>query len=80
MSERIVFLDIDGPVIPFSMFLVDRHASINRVLAPIPVAVVKMICERSGARVVFKKNHKVKFTLFFCKKEEAKIKYRFKSE
>lgn len=59
MSERIVFLDIDGPVIPFSMFLIDRYASINRVLAPIPVAVVKMICERSGAKVVFNTTHNI---------------------
>ena len=29
-SPKIVFLDIDGPMIPATMFLVDKHASYQR--------------------------------------------------
>lgn len=57
MSKRVIFLDIDGPVIPFSMFLINRMASHDRVLAPIPVAVVREICKRADAKVVFNTTH-----------------------
>jgi hypothetical protein len=57
MSGRVVFLDIDGPVIPFSMFLINPMASADRILAPIPLAVLRVLCEKSGALVVFNSTH-----------------------
>lgn len=57
MTNRIVFLDIDGPIIPFSAFLIDRMASLNRIVQPIPVAVVTDLCKRTGAKVVFNTTH-----------------------
>lgn len=55
--ERIVFLDIDGPIIPFSMFLVDRMCSWHRVIPPVTVAVVREVCKRGSAKVVFNTTH-----------------------
>lgn len=57
MTKRIVFLDIDGPIIPFSMFLVDRMASWHRIIPLITVAVVREVCKRSNAKVVFNTTH-----------------------
>lgn len=57
--KRVVFLDIDGPVIPNGMYLIDVMASHDRILAPIPIAVVKMICEKAGALVVFNSTHNI---------------------
>ncbi len=56
--NRIVFLDIDGPVIPFSSLLLDPYASVNRVIiSPIPVAMLNKLCQRSGAKIVFNTTH-----------------------
>jgi hypothetical protein len=57
MPNRIIFLDIDGPMIPFSMFLIDRNCSFGRNIAPIPAAILKELCLRSGAKVVFNTTH-----------------------
>jgi hypothetical protein len=59
--KRIIFLDIDGPVIPFTMFLLDRMASHNRVIPPITVAVVREVCKRADALVVFNTTHNIPF-------------------
>lgn len=61
MSKRVVFLDIDGPMIPYSMFLVDRMASYNRVFPAITVAVVREVCKRGEALVVFNTTHNTPF-------------------
>jgi hypothetical protein len=55
--SRIVFLDIDGPIIPYSMFLIERMCSWHRVIPAIPVAVVREICKRGDAKVVFNTTH-----------------------
>lgn len=55
--NRVVFLDIDGPIIPFSMLLVNRMASHQRIIPEITVAVIREICDRSGAKVVFNTTH-----------------------
>lgn len=57
MTERVVFLDIDGPIIPYSMFLIDKMASWHRIIPPVTVAVVREVCKRSGAKVVFNTTH-----------------------
>lgn len=57
MPNRVVFLDIDGPIIPYSMFLIDRNCSFGRNIPPIPVAVVNEVCRRAGAKVVFNTTH-----------------------
>jgi hypothetical protein len=57
MSERVIFLDIDGPIIPYTMFLIDAMASHNRVIPPLTVSVVRELCKRSGAKVVFNSTH-----------------------
>jgi HAD domain in Swiss Army Knife RNA repair proteins len=57
MPNRIIFLDIDGPIIPNSMFLIDRSCSFKRIIPPIPVAVVKEVCRRTEAKVVFNTTH-----------------------
>jgi len=59
--NRVIFLDIDGPIIPYSMFLVDRMASFNRIIPPITVAVVREICKRADAKVVFNTTHNTPF-------------------
>jgi hypothetical protein len=61
VTNRVVFLDIDGPMIPYSMFLVDRMASYNRVFPAITVAVIREVCERGDAKVVFNTTHNTPF-------------------
>lgn len=55
--NRVVFLDIDGPIIPYSAFLLDRMCSWQRIIPPIPVAVVREVCRRGNAKLVFNTTH-----------------------
>lgn len=55
--SKVVFLDIDGPMIPSTMFLVDRMCSFHRVFPPTTVAVVNELCARTGAKIVFNTTH-----------------------
>lgn len=59
MSEKVIFLDIDGPMIPSTMCLVDRMASWKRRFPETTVAVIRELCERTGAKVVFNTTHNV---------------------
>lgn len=54
---KVVFLDIDGPMIPATMFLVDRMASYHRRFPPTTVAVINRLCEETGAKIVFNTTH-----------------------
>lgn len=56
-TNKVIFLDIDGPTIPASYFLVDNMASWNRRFPDTTVAVIKRLCERTGAKVVFNTTH-----------------------
>lgn len=56
-NEIVIFLDIDGPMIPTSMFLVDPHASIKRSMPVTTVAVLRELCARTGAKIVFNTTH-----------------------
>jgi hypothetical protein len=55
--SKVVFLDIDGPMIPATMFLYDKMASWERRFPPTTIAVVKTLCERTGAKIVFNTTH-----------------------
>lgn len=55
--NMVIFLDIDGPMIPTSMFLVDPHASIKRSMPPTTVAVLTELCVRTKAKIVFNTTH-----------------------
>lgn len=59
--SKVIFLDIDGPMIPASYFLVDNMASWNRRFPETTVAVIKRLCERTGAKVVFNTTHNIPF-------------------
>lgn len=55
--NKIIFLDIDGPMIPGTQLLVDNLASWKREFPVHTVAVVRELCERTGAVVVFNTTH-----------------------
>lgn len=61
MADKVIFLDIDGPMIPASYFLVDNMASWNRRFPSTTVAVINRLCERTGAKVVFNTTHNLPF-------------------
>jgi len=54
---KVIFLDIDGPMIPGTWLLVDNLASWKREFPPHTVAVVREMCKRTGALVVFNTTH-----------------------
>ena len=60
-DEKVVFLDIDGPMIPATCFLYDRMASYERRFPPTTLAVIKAVCERTGAKIVFNTTHNISF-------------------
>lgn len=53
----VVFLDIDGPMIPGTMYLLDLSCSMRRLVPATTVAVINTVCERSGARIVLNTTH-----------------------
>lgn len=55
--EKIVFLDIDGPMIPTSWYLQNNMASLDQDFSPQCVAVLKELIDRSGAKIVFNSTH-----------------------
>lgn len=58
---KVVFLDIDGPMIPATCFLYDPMASLERRFPPTTVAVIRAVCERTGAKIVFNTTHNAPF-------------------
>lgn len=54
---KVVFLDIDGPMIPATMFLVDHMCSPKRIFPQTTVAVINYLCQKSGAKIVFNTTH-----------------------
>jgi len=55
--DKIIFLDIDGPMIPATKYLDDRMASFNQNLDERCVMVLKKIIEKSDAQIVFNSTH-----------------------
>ncbi|WP_037476811.1 HAD domain-containing protein [Sphingobium sp. ba1] len=56
-TPRVIFLDIDGPMIPGTMFLIDRMCSFHRVFPATTIAVINEVCKRTGAKVVLNTTH-----------------------
>lgn len=54
---KIIFLDIDGPMIPATMILVDRMASFHRQFPATTIATLNKLCERTEAKIVFNTTH-----------------------
>ena len=54
---KILFVDVDGPLIPASQFLIDKFASIERRIPPLTVAILNKICQETGALVVMNTTH-----------------------
>jgi hypothetical protein len=57
--QKLIFLDIDGPMIPSGMSLIHPHASWKRMLSPICVAVLKEMLKKSDAYLVTNSTHNV---------------------
>lgn len=55
--QRIIFLDIDGPVIPGTMYCLDRHCSWQKNIPPMIAHAVNTMCERTEAKIVFNTTH-----------------------
>lgn len=54
---RVLFVDVDGPLIPSGMYLVHPTPSYERVFSPIAVAVLKKMIESSKAKIVMNTTH-----------------------
>jgi len=55
--DKIIFLDIDGPMIPGTSYLENRFASLHQEFCPRCIMVLKKILEKSEAKVVFNSTH-----------------------
>lgn len=55
--NKVVFLDIDGPMIPSGMFLLNRNASYGRHFGEVPLAVIRRLCAETGAKIVCNTTH-----------------------
>ena len=58
-KERIIFLDIDGPMIPGTAYLDNVHCSWEQELYYPCVNVLRKILDASGAKIVFNTSHNV---------------------
>lgn len=57
MPDKVIFLDIDGPMIPYTSFLFNNMASFDQELDTRCVAVLRKIIDASGAKIVFNTTH-----------------------
>lgn len=55
--DRVIFLDMDGPMIPAGMFFINSMASFNRLCSPIAVAIINRLCRESDAKLVMNTYH-----------------------
>lgn len=56
-TERVIFLDVDGPLIPGGMYFLDSRASFDRKCSPIAVSIVNRLVKESGAKIVMNTYH-----------------------
>ncbi len=54
---RIIFCDIDGVLIPGSMFFVDNNAAFKRVFSPQAIAILVNLAIRVDAKIVTNTSH-----------------------
>lgn len=58
MKERIIFLDIDGPMIPsYCYYMFGSGASYNRDMSPVSVVLLNNLCNKASAKIVCKSAH-----------------------
>ncbi len=58
MVDKIIFLDIDGPMIPGTMYLEDPFCSMHQTFDPRSVMILKKIIEKAGdVKIVFNTAH-----------------------
>jgi len=55
--QKVLFLDVDGPLIPSTTFFVNPAASKHRHLSPYAVAIVNRLCEDAKAKIVMNTYH-----------------------
>lgn len=56
-STGVIFLDIDGVVIPATALLANRMATVELTCSPLHVNIVKELCLRTGAKIVTHTTH-----------------------
>lgn len=59
-SDRILFLDIDGVMIPATQLLVNPNSCWDRIFPATTIAVLNEICKITKAKVVFNTSHNQK--------------------
>lgn len=64
MTNKIIFLDQDGPTIPGSMFVFHSNPSFKRIFSPVCIGIVKKLCELSGAKIVCNSSHNTHLNFF----------------
>lgn len=57
MNDKVIFLDIDGPMIPYTSFLFNTYASFDQALDDRCCRVLQKIIDASGAKIVFNTTH-----------------------
>lgn len=57
MSQKIIFLDVDGTLIPTSMFLVTSAATRECHIPDTHVALINELCHITGAKLVMNTTH-----------------------
>lgn len=52
MSDKIVFLDIDGPMIPYRCLVMPGQTGIMTIFDPVAVSLLNHLCEEHGWKIV----------------------------
>ena len=55
--QKVLFLDVDGPLIPSTTFFVNPAASKHRHCSPYAIAIVNRLCRDANAKVVMNTYH-----------------------
>jgi len=57
--QKILFLDVDGPLIPSGMYVINKMCSFERTCSPIAVAIVNKLCKNAEASIVLNSTHNI---------------------
>lgn len=57
MAHPVIFLDIDGPMIPTRAFMFNFNASFDQILDDMCVKVLRHIIDKTDAQIVFNTTH-----------------------